>query len=63
MASSGTPSSHVMTYGSRHYLAAGKEERGQNVNYCPPPSTPFTACAHLLYACTPAACCRCGCLF
>ena len=42
---------------------AGNEERGQNVNYCPPPSTPFTACAHLLYARTPAACCRCGCLF
>ena len=42
---------------------AGNEERGQNVNYCPPPSTPFTACAHLLYARAPAACCRCGCLF
>ena len=42
---------------------AGNEERGQNVNYCPPPSTPFTACAHLLYARTPAACSCCGCLF
>ena len=43
---------------------AGVEEgEGQNVNYCPPPSTPFTACAHLLYARAPAACCRCGCLF
>ena len=35
---------------------AGNEERGQDVNHCPPPSTPFTACAHLLYARTPAAC-------
>ena len=42
---------------------AGNEERGQDVNHCPPPSTPFTACAHLLYARTPAACDRCGCLF
>ena len=42
---------------------AGNEERGQNVNYCPLPSTPFTACAHLLYARTPAACSCCGCLF
>ena len=44
-------------------VQAGNEEGGQNVNYCPPPSTPFTACAHLLYARAPAACCRCGCLF
>ena len=27
------------------------------------PILPFTACAHLLYASAPAACCRCGCLF
>ena len=44
-------------------VQAGNEEGGQNVNYCPPPSTPFTACAHLLYARTLAARCRCGCLF
>ena len=44
-------------------VQAGNEERGQNVNYCPPPSTPFTACAHLLYARTPTACSCCGCLF
>ena len=42
---------------------AGKEGRGQNMNYCPPPSTPFTACANLLYARAPVACCRCGCVF
>ena len=53
--SGGSPASGV--------AQAGNEEGGQNVNYCPPPSTPFTACAHLLYARTPAACCRCGCLF
>ena len=38
------------------------KEGGQNIT-APPLSTPFTACAHLLYARTPAARSCCGCLF
>ena len=42
---------------------AGKEGGRQNVNYCLPPSTPFTVCAHLLYARALLARRRWGCLF
>ena len=57
---------YVVLYGGTPYsdgAQAGGVGGGQNVNCCPPPSPPFTACARPLYADALVARCRCGCLF